>query len=107
QGDAIVTVANDDGRERHIASLARGDYFGEAALLFDTPRIATVRAGADCTLLVLGPESFYQVLALAPTLRNKIESMSRTRLNQSFPARQREVSTTEATYLELPPVTMH
>lgn len=107
QGDAIVTVASEDQRERHIASLARGDYFGEAALLFDTPRIATVRAGADCTLLVLGPESFYQVLALAPTLRSKIESMSRTRLNQSFPARQREVSTTEATYLELPPVTMH
>ncbi|MBI4499090.1 MAG: cyclic nucleotide-binding domain-containing protein [Chloroflexi bacterium] len=83
QGDMTVTVLDETNQERHVASLARGDHFGEVALLFDIPRTASVRASADSTLLVLHRDSFYAVLNQAPTLRGKIEVSARARSGMS------------------------
>ncbi|WAC89332.1 MFS transporter [Mycobacterium sp. Aquia_213] len=47
---------------RHVRSLGAGDFFGELALLRDTPRTATVRATADCRLWVLPRRAFLTVL---------------------------------------------
>jgi len=80
RGDVVVTVLDELGRERHVASQATGDHFGELALLYDTPRTATVRTTSPVTLLVLHREQFYKVLDAAPNLRQKIEDAATSRL---------------------------
>ncbi|WP_025734887.1 MFS transporter [Mycobacterium genavense] len=47
---------------RHVRTLGAGDFFGELALLRDTPRTATVRATSDCRLWVLPRRAFLTVL---------------------------------------------
>ena len=86
RGDVVVTVLDEFGRERHVASLATGDHFGEIALLFDTPRTATVRTSSPATLLVLHRDAFYKLMDAVPTLRDKITAAANARLNQTFPA---------------------
>ena len=49
-----------DGRQ--VRSLGADDFFGELALLADTPRTATVRAATDCRLWVLPRRAFLSVL---------------------------------------------
>ena len=49
-----------DGRK--VRSLGPNDFFGELALLADTPRTATVRAETDCRLWVLPRRAFLSVL---------------------------------------------
>lgn len=42
--------------------LGKGEYFGEQALLYNTPRTATVVAGSDLKVLSIGRETLMQVL---------------------------------------------
>ena len=44
------------------ATLGAGDYFGEIAILYDTPRTATVRARADLARMSLDAVSFIAVV---------------------------------------------
>ena len=48
---------------RQVGSLGPNDFFGELALLADTPRTATVRAATECRLWVLPRRAFLSVLA--------------------------------------------
>jgi class 3 adenylate cyclase len=82
QGEVVVIVEDGEHNERHVGSLTRGDYFGEVALLFDTPRTASVRAVSALTVLVLRKDAFYRVLDRAPMLQQKIESAARARASQ-------------------------
>lgn len=69
--DGIVLVThNPDNDEDSIvmAELNKGDTFGEAALLTDNPRNATVSMMTDGVLLRLSKEDFNKLLR-APTLR--------------------------------------
>lgn len=54
---------------QEVATLIRGDYFGEEALLFGQPRLANVSAVEDSELLIVGQEDFKQLLALYPSLQ--------------------------------------
>jgi CRP-like cAMP-binding protein len=53
EGALAVTVAGETRPPIHP-----GGFFGEIALLRDTPRTATVTATDDCRLLTLGREQF-------------------------------------------------
>ncbi len=53
-----------DGRS--VGSLGEGDTFGEIALLFDSPRTATVRAEEDGRVWRLDRESFLAALTGNP-----------------------------------------
>jgi CRP-like cAMP-binding protein len=58
--DAVTLDVMVDGRQ--VRSLGPNDFFGELALLADTPRTATVRAATDCRLWVLPRRVFLSVL---------------------------------------------
>lgn len=87
KGNVVIGAVDDQRREHHIGSLARGDYFGELSLFYDTPRTANVRASSPCTLLVLHADNFYAVMRQAPRLRSLIEGAAKGRLTQPLPSR--------------------
>ncbi len=69
QGVAMVTRNPDDDEDSiEMAELNAGDTFGEAALISDNPRNATVSMMSDGILLRLSKEDFLQLLK-QPTLR--------------------------------------
>ena len=63
----VVSIHDDHGKgERFLAELHRGDFFGEMALLSDTPRNATARVVLDAVIFSLSRDAFQAML-----LRNK------------------------------------
>ena len=56
-------------QSKRLAVLQDGDYFGETALLLNSPNDASVSALADCTLLVLSRTKFQRLMDHAPALR--------------------------------------
>jgi class 3 adenylate cyclase len=84
QGDVVVTSVDENGRDRHLASLARGHHFGEIAALYDVARTATVRATSPTRLLVISREQFADLLDRAPTLAAKIEGAAGSRSANPF-----------------------
>ena len=62
--DGEVEVDVEDGGEaRHLATLTNGQFFGEMAILRDTPRMATVRALAPTTLFAMERDAFRGLVA--------------------------------------------
>jgi uncharacterized protein YhbP (UPF0306 family) len=59
----VEVVREDNGRERTLATLSRGQFFGEMAILRDTPRMATVRAVTPTTLFAMERDAFHNLVA--------------------------------------------
>eukprot|EP00931_Biecheleriopsis_adriatica_P048305 TRINITY_DN27908_c0_g1_i1.p1 TRINITY_DN27908_c0_g1~~TRINITY_DN27908_c0_g1_i1.p1 ORF type:complete len:769 (+),score=184.81 TRINITY_DN27908_c0_g1_i1:32-2338(+) len=53
KGEVDILASKDGGRPVKVATLKAGDYFGEAALLRDEPRGATIKASGRETLQVM------------------------------------------------------
>jgi CRP/FNR family cyclic AMP-dependent transcriptional regulator len=66
-GKAKVSIRN-----RRVANLGPGDFFGEMALLDQGPRAATVTAETPMSLLVLGARNFTELLDSTPSVSRKI-----------------------------------
>ncbi len=65
EGEARIVRRAGTGAEEELARLARGEVFGELALVDDEPRNAGARAGSQgCTVLVLSRQDLDDVLAL-------------------------------------------
>jgi len=68
-----VDVMVDDGTARHtVATLVKGDFFGETALLTGEPRNATVVAKEELELYSLGKEEFQAVLHASATFEEEL-----------------------------------
>ncbi|MDQ2910686.1 MAG: cyclic nucleotide-binding domain-containing protein [Actinomycetota bacterium] len=67
EGDADVTK---DGRS--INKLGGGDFFGEIALISDSPRTATVTATSPVRALVITDRSFRRLLDESPEIQRKV-----------------------------------
>jgi CRP/FNR family cyclic AMP-dependent transcriptional regulator len=67
EGEADVTR---DGQS--LNRLGPGDFFGEIALVEDTPRTATVTATTPVRILVITDRAFRQLLAEQPELQRKV-----------------------------------
>ena len=67
--------------ESGSVTLGSGEFFGEIALLRDTPRVATVAADSFCELLVLRKQDFEGLLTKNPQLKAEIEKVAEDRLS--------------------------
>ena len=61
-GECIVRKRFENGEEKEVARLKTGAYFGELALMQNTPRAATIVAGKYCKLVKLDRTSFGRLL---------------------------------------------
>jgi len=74
EGECIVMKAVGDEPAKEVLQYARGDYFGELALLHNEPRAATVMAKTVVEVLVLDRKSFKSMLGpLEDILRRNIQ----------------------------------
>ena len=73
-GEAVVTRAGTGGVAQAVATLRPGRYFGEAGLLSDTPRNATVTVSAEgpATVLVADRAAFHELLRETGGLRGNL-----------------------------------
>jgi CRP/FNR family cyclic AMP-dependent transcriptional regulator len=67
EGDADVTKNG-----RSINKLSTGDFFGEIALVSDSPRTATVTATSPVRALVITDRSFRRLLDDSPEIQRKV-----------------------------------
>jgi putative ABC transport system ATP-binding protein len=73
EGSVRVLRRMDSGEERiHVATLHRGDFFGERALIADEPRNATVVANEEVEVLTLGKDEFRSALNSSPSFRDQL-----------------------------------
>lgn len=79
RGQVEVVTLGPTGEERRLAVLSDGESFGEMALLYGTPRSATVRARADCQLLALDRTAFQMLLLTAPSIREALTRQAAAR----------------------------
>ncbi|MGH7267519.1 MAG: ABC transporter transmembrane domain-containing protein [Candidatus Rokuibacteriota bacterium] len=88
RGQLEVVTIGPTGRERRLALLEDGDYFGEMALLDEAPRSATVRVLRETTLLALDRAQFVALLRAIPGLRAAFARVVETRIraNRALPA---------------------
>ena len=75
----VAVLREDRGKERQIATLSRGQFFGEMALLRETARTATVRALTPTTLLALEREAFRALVAQSLDSAGDLERIVRER----------------------------
>lgn len=75
RGNANVTK-----KAKKIAELGAGDWFGEIALLTDSPRTATVTATSPSDVLVITDRRFRSVVETMPSIALKVLSCVGDRL---------------------------
>lgn len=63
KGDVLVEREEADGRVVELETLRDGQFFGELAILRDTPREATATAKTDVTLLAMRRDTFQRLVA--------------------------------------------
>jgi CRP/FNR family cyclic AMP-dependent transcriptional regulator len=77
--DGSVRVSR---KGRKLSELGPGDFFGEIALLTDTPRTATVTATSPIRVLVLTNRAFRRVVEAMPSIALKVLSTVGQRLSK-------------------------
>jgi CRP-like cAMP-binding protein len=50
-GEVSIAIAEKDGGQKELALLSEGDFFGELALLDESPRSASALCKTDCSLI--------------------------------------------------------
>jgi cGMP-dependent protein kinase len=76
KGDFDCLVATGDKEPKVVASLTRGDCFGELALLYGEPRAATVTATTPSIVWTIGIDQFKHVVVFGnESKRKQIESV--------------------------------
>lgn len=79
-GEVEVVRRDDGGDERRVTTLTAGQFFGEVAILRDTPRTATVRALVPTTLLSMDRETFSTLVAQSLQTTDDFDRVVRERL---------------------------
>jgi len=97
---AVLTTQGQPGREfflltqgrarcivdgTQVATLERGDFFGEMALLEKRPRNATMIAEGATSVLVLNASEFHGLLESSPSIGDKLRAAAAARGNDPEP----------------------
>ncbi len=69
---SVDVLINDGTEDRKVAELKEGQYFGEAALIKDEPRNATIVAHEPCVFYALGKDNFRAVLETSATFEEEL-----------------------------------
>lgn len=75
----VEIVGEKDGKEYRIATLAKGQYFGEMALLNQKHRNATARCLEDCELIAIRKNDFHLLITNFSQLKSDFEKTQRER----------------------------
>jgi len=67
-GSCGIYVKRDGKQENRIATIERGDFFGEMSLLTGEPITATVRAMVDTSVIIIDKENFSNILDDNPAI---------------------------------------
>jgi uncharacterized protein YhbP (UPF0306 family) len=78
----VEVMRKDDGETRSVASLGRGQFFGEMAILRDMPRTATVQAVTPTTLFAMDRESFRSLVAQSLGTTENFDRVIQQRLDE-------------------------
>ena len=71
-----------EGPDARVAALAAGQFFGEAALLSDDVRSATVRASGECQLLVITAAALRSAVELDRSIAERLTARLTARLTE-------------------------
>lgn len=85
RGDRVYFIVEGEVRvelPNSQVQLRAGDFFGETALLYDTPRQATVVTASECRLLHLDREPFLDLLRAQPAIREAVERVAEQRIGR-------------------------
>jgi CRP-like cAMP-binding protein len=91
EGELDVLVRAADGSERLLSHLGLGEFFGESALMTGNPISATIQARTDATLLRLGPEDFFTLVAAR--LAAPMEQLQTRRAKERMQVQQMAIPT--------------
>ncbi len=78
----VEVIREDDGQARQLATLTRGQFFGEMAILRDTPRMATVRAATPTTLFAMERDTFRGLVAQSMGTTRDFDRVIQQRLDE-------------------------
>lgn len=71
-GKIVITIKTNDGADRVVAELGKGDFFGEMSIFDKAPRSATCKAKEGSVLLTLYDTDFFNVIKTNPDIAIKI-----------------------------------
>lgn len=74
-GRLVAVVEEEDGTERRVREIGRGENVGEIAMLTDEPRTASVRAVRDSEIARLDRACFERVVARDPAAMTRLARM--------------------------------
>jgi len=72
EGSVAVTLINDEGVEYSLATMSKGDIFGEMALMTGEPRSANVKSTTPVRLLELQQHDFFELVAAHPAVNESL-----------------------------------
>ncbi len=81
-GDVRVPILDASGREKMIARLSRGQFFGEMSLMTGDLRAADVLAEGSVRTLVIEKEGFHKIMRETPSLARFLTQILAERLSE-------------------------
>ncbi|MCI0708273.1 MAG: cyclic nucleotide-binding domain-containing protein [Ignavibacteriae bacterium] len=92
EGRVLITIEDKDGNEKDLATLGDGDFFGEVALLDESPRSATAVCKTDCQLIGFFRPDLFEIIEKNPALGIKIVQKLAEIVAQRLRVTDKEVS---------------
>ncbi len=72
EGSVIINKMQDNGKKEKLAELKKGEFFGELALLDESPRSAAAEATEETSILGLFRPDLIELMNRKPRLGNKL-----------------------------------